>query len=322
VSIELDEWLAVINRDYLESFVPAGGASVKIVVEEDSPGTVASRLGDLARGQGFVVAHVDSAVTRVDKIDQVFCAIARQIDWRDLATAVRRNAVRSCGYVLPDLELSPLTFETIAAVNSVESHFVRIALEKWFTSSVFRDYGMSQDFRMAMSMLCFRPMESASPSDGGLLDNIVDWLRGDLRLISGVRTAQIYQRVARHNARDLLLSLAHWTRVAGKTGLLTTIDLRTAAVRSKAALPEGASTFYTRAAVMDLYEVLRQFIDATDEMEGCFIVAVAAPEFLTDEQRGLRIYKALELRVAEELRGTRDNPLATLTRIGGGAEHA
>jgi hypothetical protein len=77
--------------------------------------------------------------------------------------------------------------------------------------------------------------------------------------------------------------------------------------------------YYTRAAAMDLYEVLRQFIDSTDQMDSCFVAAVASPEFRDDEQRGLDIYQALKMRVADEVRAIQqDNPMASLVRVDSG----
>ena len=72
-------------------------------------------------------------------------------------------------------------------------------------------------------------------------------------------------------------------------------------------------------ATLDAYEVLRQFIDGTDEMESCFIAVVASREFLTDERRGLNRYDALKLRIWDEVRDRhRQNPFASLIRVSSG----
>ena len=51
------------------------------------------------------------------------------------------------------------------------------------------------------------------------------WLRGELRRISEVKRALIFQRIARHNARHMLASLAHWLRITGSAGLLLILDI-------------------------------------------------------------------------------------------------
>jgi len=84
------------------------------------------------------------------------------------------------------------------------------------------------------------------------------------------------------------------------------------------------SVSYTRNALLDAYEVFRQFIDSTDDMHSAVLVAVMAPEFDTTEfgsgVRGLGAYTALLNRIYDEVRDRRHvNPMSSLVRIGGGA---
>ena len=68
--------------------------------------------------------------------------------------------------------------------------------------------------------------------------------------------------------------------------------------------------------MVDGYEVLRQFIDSTDELHYCLVVVFAPPSFLTNEQRGVRKYDALYLRIWDEVRDPRRaNPLSSLVQI-------
>jgi hypothetical protein len=172
---------------------------------------------------------------------------------------------------------------------------------------------MSPEFRQAMAVLCLQPLDMAT-TDDGLYQRVVDWLRGDLRLISAVKPAQIYQKISRKNARDMFISLGRWCRFAGRAGLTLVIDIGACSVPKRTMA--GASIFYSRTMVMDLYEVLRQFIDETDDLQSIFVAIVAAPEFLSDDSRGLSTYDALQMRVSEEVRDrTHDNPLAGLVRL-------
>jgi hypothetical protein len=144
---------------------------------------------------------------------------------------------------------------------------------------------------------------------------IHQWLRGELRLISPLKPAGIFQKVVRHLARDMFLSLAHWVRLTGKQGLVLTLDISRYTLDRRRAEPDGL-LFHSTSAVMDAYEVLRQFIDSTDDLEGCFICAIAPTAFLTDSNRGLAKYSALKLRVWDEVRDRRlANPLSSLVRL-------
>ena len=79
--------------------------------------------------------------------------------------------------------------------------------------------------------------------------------------------------------------------------------------------------FYTKAAVLDAYEVLRQLIDGTDELGACLVVVSCAPEFLSDPVRGLESYHALRDRVADDVRDrARTNPFSALVRVSRTAE--
>ena len=74
--------------------------------------------------------------------------------------------------------------------------------------------------------------------------------------------------------------------------------------------------YYSKAAVLDAYELLRQLIDATDDLVGMLVVAVVPPDLVSDEKRGLPSYAALQLRVADEVRDRRrTNPFASLVRL-------
>ena len=57
--------------------------------------------------------------------------------------------------------------------------------------------------------------------------------------------------------------------------------------------------------MLDAYELLRQLIDATDDLVGMLVVAVVPPDLVSDERRGLPTYSALQLRVADEVRDRR-----------------
>jgi hypothetical protein len=173
---------------------------------------------------------------------------------------------------------------------------------------------MVQEFRLAMLRLCQAYLE---PGRAELAEvaAIHQWLRGELRLISALKAAGIYQKVVRHLGRDMFLSLSHWARLTGKQGLVLILDITRYTLERRRVEPDGL-LFYSTTAVMDAYEVLRQFIDATDDLESCFICAIAPTAFLQDDNRGLAKYAALKLRIWDEVRDRRlANPLSSLVRL-------
>ena len=168
--------------------------------------------------------------------------------------------------------------------------------------SLFRNYAISfQEFRIAMLMLCRHQLD-AKKSLYELYTSIKEWLRGELRLISALKASSHFQKIGRHNARNMLFSLTHWLRLSGKNGMVLTLDIsRYLQDRPKESLN---ALYYSTSALLDCYEVLRQFVDDTDESEYCFITVLAPSRFLDEsDKRSVDIYDALKLRIWNEVQG-------------------
>jgi hypothetical protein len=62
--------------------------------------------------------------------------------------------------------------------------------------------------------------------------------------------------------------------------------------------------------------VLRQFVDATDDLSSALIVFMTDERFLPGNTRGLNSYDALRLRLTDDVRDRRrPNPLAPMVRL-------
>ena len=312
------EWLDLVRREYLGDFVAGGGAAVKFVVPLGEPArnAVADGLGRLAGELGYLYVALDAAHTKLHQMERLFNAAARQIDWDALTAAYLRRLLPEQGWQLPP-EGGATTTADLAARNGYAEPLMRQDLRQLLWKQLASDYAMSQEFRLAMLQLCRAQLDPTD--DPGLETAVKEWLVGDLRLIATIKRAGIFQRIGRHNARHMLASLAHWLRLAGKAGLLLQLDVSRIAQWVRP--PDRTEGFYyTSAAALDAYEVLRQFIDGTDELEHCFIAVLTGQEFLHDDRRGLRSYMALYMRVADEVRDRyRQNPLGALVRLEVGA---
>jgi hypothetical protein len=208
---------------------------------------------------------------------------------------------------------SDLSVESLAALNEYNATELRLELNRALQREVLEDYEMTHEFRRAMLRLCQAQVDQGDATQTER-DFMLLWLRGELRLISALKPAGIFQKIARHNARDMLLSLTRWLVKAGKTGLVLDLDIRRCALPKR---PDDAGVFYTKAGVLDVYEVLRQLIDVTDELSSCFVLVTTAPATLTDPKRGFEIhYPALRYRVWNDVRDqARVNPLAALVEV-------
>ena len=342
MSVALDEWVDLLRREYLESFITSGGAAVKIAVAPPEQATeVLDAVAAAARQQGYCVARVDAAATKVHMIDQIFHAVARQVDWPGLTDRWLRDLLNNNGiFVAPEQPLQDV--DALAAVNDRQRRELLQEINRLIENALVRNYALSKEFRTAIAMMCRSAVnpQNVSPTDADLIQK---WLHGHKCSLTSLRRVQIHQRIGRHNARWLLNSLTLWLRQTGAAGLVLLLDLN-AVVRDKSAEPALAANGapagemrdnalpvnalpvnpvrYTRGALLDTYEVLRQFIDETDEMAHVLLVAVAGPGLLDDPKRNVDNYTALKLRIVDEVHDhSRSNPLNAMVRLSATGEH-
>ncbi|MQA89166.1 MAG: hypothetical protein GEU90_02855 [Gemmatimonas sp.] len=313
--IRPEDYVEFVRREYLGEFVRSGGATVKFVLPQDglSIANVGEGLRRAAEQEGFVYARVDAAAVKVHMIDKVFNAIARQVDWNALAWHVVRETLGELRFDIPSGESRP-TLEEIACANDYDPAELRREFNRRLQTKLFRDYQMAQEFRIAMIRLCQAQVDASAAAQTTAIA-ITDWLTGDLKRIVALKPALIFQRIGRHNARHMLFSLAWWLTRAGRAGLVLELDVRRCLLARRADVPPD-SVHYSKPATLDAYEVLRQLIDATDELSYCFTLVSCAPEFLTDPARGVDAYLALKLRIWDDVHDARRaNPLSALVRL-------
>jgi hypothetical protein len=128
-----------------------------------------------------------------------------------------------------------------------------------------------------------------------------------------LKRLQIFQKVGRQNARLMIRSLSAWLHTVGHEGTMLVLDLN-------AILAERSTTDvqirYTRSAVLDAYDLLRTFIDDTDELSYLLLVVLIGPGFESNSKLGLDNYTALKMRLVNDVRGREcDNPLNAMVTL-------
>ncbi len=319
--LTLSSWMDRIAEEYLEDFIALGGAAVKfgILPGEADRAAAWKSIRALAESRGYVFALADAGKAKIHMMHRLFQEVARQVNWEDLAQSLLLRLFRQKGYPVTDRE--NLVLERLAALYNREVHFLRRDCQGWLEEEVFRDYAMAQEFRIAMLHLCLAEL-GADERYRSLRPALKDWLFGELRQISALKGALIFDKIQRHNARNMLHSLAHWVRKCDRRGLFLGLDMARCFVTRKDD-PSEEGLFYSKAALLDTYELLRQFIDSTDDLEGVFVLVLTPPAFLGDPKRGLDAYDALRLRIVDEVRDvSRSNPFGALVRLSPEAEPA
>src|SRR6266545_2239863 len=138
----VDEYLEFLRKEYLADFVRRGGASVKVAVVGGD--RVAERfhtgLAAAATAEGYLFAAVDAASVRVHLIDQLFFAVARQVDWHALdASAVGSGAPASTG---------GLAVTTVASSYDVNPRELYRSVRRQLEQALLAGAGLAHEFRL------------------------------------------------------------------------------------------------------------------------------------------------------------------------------
>ena len=316
-TIALKDWFSFIDKEYLSAYVNRGGSSVKFAVtpEELKPAlydTVSARCTDL----DYEVVKLDAKYKdmRAYMPQDIFFGLARQLDWRRLARRlILKLAVRRGFHVEGVDATDEGVFEKIADANNVGPESVIQEIRPEIQNFVTRNAKMAKDFRVCMSHLCL--MEFIRGDYNG--QQLLDWLTGRNTRISNVRSYSIFSGINRATARYFIESAFYWVRFVGCAGTVILLDnSRVTVVRN----PRDEWKYYTKAMTLEHYELLRQFIDRVDEMDGALLVVVTNPDFLDESpdrrSRGYGIYPALQYRVMDDVRDqNKVNPLSSLVRL-------
>jgi hypothetical protein len=309
--LSADEWLRIVDDDYLRGYIRRGGATVKLVVaEQQTRQHVATVLLDYARRADFVTAEVDARTCKVHLVHNLLNHIAEDVDWPALARDVVRRGLTDRALPPPSGEV--LDLQEIADQHGLDLTLVRREMQQMLTERIYKNSELVREMRLAAVQLCLAAAEGTDQA-AAMSQNIRDWFCGDLRLVGALKPALIFQKVNRHNARGLLNSLGSWVRLAGKSGLVVVMDI----TRYLEPASDPADGFrYPKSATIEAYEVVRQFIDGTDEMVGTMLVFLTGSDFQTDPLRGMRTYDALRLRLYDDVRDrSRPNPLSPLVSL-------
>ena len=315
-AMPLQDWADFIGEEYLESFIKAGGASIKFAVTpERLNNDLALAVAEQAKQRGCEFVEIDAAVARVHMPQDIFFAIALQLDWRLLTRRVIVELARGLRYRTEDVCPSNggNIYESLGRANGIDTMGVLQELRPAIQEKIFRNRSMARDFRTAMSHLCLIEANSGSGEYGG--QPLIDWLTGVNTRISNVRHFSVHTPINRTTARHFLESALFWIRQAGYGGVIILLDNTRVTLPRR---PEDGSRFYTKAMVIDHYELLRELIDSADRLSGVLVAVLANPDFLNDDtrSRGFGAYPALMTRVMNDVHDKNlVNPMASLVRL-------
>ena len=308
-TIDIDRWLDVIDAEYLNAFVAAGGGAVKIAIA-DPPVRLrlAREVKRRATSAGYLCARVDAGECRVHMPQDIFHSLAGQIDWRRLARSKVLAVAAGRGLEIEGIDPNATgPVEAIAGRNNIASGSVLLELRPAL-QYILDDPRMARDFRTAMYHLCMG--ECVAPAAHPLLD----WLTGVNPRIGPLRPYSIHTPINRTTARYFIESALYWVGHTGAVGTVLMLDTSRIALARN---PRDGARYYSRAMAIDHYELLREFVDDADRLSHTLLLVATSGDFVDDQApRGWRIYDALRTRVMDDVRDRHHvNPVAALVRL-------
>lgn len=313
--LTVEAYADFVAKEYLGDYVREGGAAVRFVVTGSDEAAVRwhRNLAASAADEDYLYVGVDAADVRVHLVDQLYAAVARGLDWADLARRQVHAAWDEAG--LPAPSPGDVSVAAVAGHHDVDPREAARTIRRHLEGTILRDPSLAREFRLAVLRLCQAELGTGDvvPAER---DAVLAWLRVEPVALRDLRSASLFGRIGRHSARSMLVSLAVWrSRVAG-TGVVLDLDLARLAVSRRPPVDERTGFYYSKAAALDAYEVLRQLVDATDSLRGVLVAVALPPQLVSDDGRGLPAYSALQLRVVDEVRDRRRaNPFAALIRL-------
>jgi len=307
-SNEYSEFLA---KEYLLDYVSAGGAAIKFCV--GAPGALTefrARLQSVADDNNYAFAAVDAADTRVSMTDQLLFTLTRTLDVQSYGRALAGAAYHGAGFS-PD-DPADLHVSTIAAHHQVDTAELYRSVRRRLEQTVLADRSLPRDLRLALFRLAQHELGTGDVSDAEA-DAIANWLTGRPARAAALRTSGIRYRVTRANSHPILTAVLSSGPTGGRRGLIVTLDLeRLGADRSSA----NEGNYYTKSARLDVYEVLRELVDATDLLRHCLVVITMPDRLFDDPDCGPFAYPALAMRIFDDVVDRRlANPFSPVVRV-------
>ena len=151
----IQDWLSVLRSEYLQNFIKNGGGAVKFVVPGDSAEhqELWDELKSMSQEEGYAFAQVDASTTKVHMVDKLFSAVARQVDWDQLAHSFLCCTLLESSYLVP-ASREEFSLSQIAYLNGLDLGEMRAVINTRLRERLSHDYAMNQEFRQAMLKLC------------------------------------------------------------------------------------------------------------------------------------------------------------------------
>lgn len=305
LSVGIDFITDFWETTYLQEFIPAGGSKIKFITGQKGSGKThtLNLLTAKTRKLDYITVAFSAYDIWLHDFREVYLEILRQTDLPKLLEKCSHAIIEAMGFNHQEIPRG-LTFVDFLGqqglADGLTRREIRLQLKQMFLDNPLLD----NNFALTCSLLC-----------GGILGHpflepqsrqlLLGWLSGDKTIkVSTLRPLGLApNRITKYNARHMLRSLAEIVRLSGHAGLFVSIDDLEILV-DKSSLN---SIHYTKMKRDDTYESIRQLIDDIDSFHNIMFVFSFDRLLLDDENKGLKSYQALWMRIQNEIVSSKIN---------------
>ena len=292
-----NEYTEFLAKEYLLDYVRTGGAAIKFCV--GTPGPLAelrAQLQSLADDNNYSYAGIDATDTKVSMTDQLLFALTRTLDIPSLGQNLAAAAYQRAGF--PSSDADDLHISAIAGHYQVDPGELYRSVRRRLEEAVLADRFLPRDLRLCLFRLAQHAL-GVGDVNATEAEALANWLTGRPARAAAFRASGIRYRITRANAHPVLAAILSGVAMGDRRGLIVSVDLERLGVDRSNAGTEGH--YYTKAARLDAYEVLRELVDATDSLHHCLLVITVPSQLFDDPARGPFAYPALAMRLFDDV---------------------
>jgi hypothetical protein len=301
-------WLDYIHDRYLKNYIAQGGSKVKLLVGGQGTGKTHLLRVVLADGKklGYQTVYLSARECSLNDLVSLYQEIAKQVVNEDLVRGLCRQVARAISENT-DYDgagvFAPQIYDEYPSPTLANEHIRKTA------NKIIKKTDLSSSFKAFAYQVVYHRMVNHSPAN---IELVCQWLMGQPLDRQDRETFYLFEKLNKTNARDWLNSLILLSQFAGRKGLIIAID-DLEVIAEKA---HGNRYNFTKRQVDDMCELVRQIIDDTEILSGCFFLLSGRREIIADHPRSFRSYDALWIRLQTGLADyKRFNPFADLVDV-------
>ena len=311
LSVGQNSLTGFLAKQYLETYIPAGGSKIKMVTGHRGSGKthfIRTLLSE-AEDREYLTVSFSARKVWLHDFREVYLEILRQCGILRVLQGCANQIIREMNYrpenIGPGKTFMDYLFEQ-GKGDAISRQTIRSILREMFSRDPLLDNTFASCCSMLTGEILGHPtLEAASR------ELILGYMNGD----KTVKMAQLRPLglspvpVTKYNARHLLRSLCRVVRLAGYQGMVIAVDdMET--LLNRTASDQRIS--YTKLRRDDAYESIRQLIDDIDSMHHVLFLFGFDRELMDDDSLGMKSYQALWMRVQNEVISPRFNCFADI----------